>query len=114
MESRIVAFLFVGNRSELTKQGGEAKLGKQIAQGGNVRLLNLQRFEIERDRRVGWNCGQLFAESYKLAAFLQRFSVACAFHFARALQSLFSAAKLLDQLPGTDFADTGFAALGGG
>src|ERR1700734_2740597 len=76
-----------------------------------MRLLNSERFEIEGYRCVGWYGGKLFAQHHKLAAFLERFAIARTFHFAGALQSFFGAAKLLDQLPCSNLADSGFAAL---
>ena len=49
-----------------------------------MRLLDLQRFELEWNRGIERDRRQLLAEYYKLAEFFERFAITGAFHFAGA------------------------------
>ena len=107
-----VAVLDLGYRydgQELLEQRGELQFGEQFAEGLEIRGADRHGIDIQLDRDMAVDGGELLADHHGFAIVLQRFAVGLFFDLRSVIEHLLDRAEAPDQLHRTLIADAGGA-----
>ena len=94
-----------GGCAEVLEERSKAQLTVERGERSDVGLAPLEKVQIELQRHVGGDGGELLGEHHLFALLLEGFAVALVGNFAGVVQSVFHAAVFADQLGGALFAN---------